>query len=487
MMRLLQEKEYFGKGFDYFGDAAVLLENKIQEAIQHIRGSFGIPVNLLPFKKNSTDNNPCVRKIDAEEYLSRCFGVYFIDLPAKNATRRDTIRRVLGRIADWPEEKRHECRGFSCWSGENHVLIRYRWQREGKRERRLEIYFNEIRVDDLKLVNMIQFPFFDVEVYLFDENAEDFLEVNRERFLNEKRSYIADLICNTHLSCLKYLLDIQEGDEEAEGSQYKLAVWKERDGCANGLARIYFDFLICNKEISTMNGGIDWFIQRNDSICYIKPNVFGSSVCVNHNDIWLMDARYKYMSEVRLKQNYDGVERCIIEDLFPCCMDLAVTNLVCMEETAGDYTVIYKVHPRSGQPILIDDVSFSSYIAMRYGTLKDKKQKLARIILPGSENYRLLCVDRLKGNIGTEFERKWDSAIIMPVTVEQLDQLLEQQEQEQAEKMIEEAFLTEANPSYNRIIKHVKTYGIMRELKRKKITKAYNELLLETWRYLSRG
>ena len=370
------------------------------------------------------------------------------------------------------------------------MLIRYRRQQEGKKEGSFEIYFNEIRVAyDIRLESMIQFSFFDVEIYLFDENAEDFLQVNRDKFLNEKHSYIADLICNTHLSCLKYLLDIQERDVEAgtEESQYKLAIWKERDGCANGLARIYFDFLICNKRISTIAGGVDWFIQRNDSICYIKQNAFDSSVSVNHNDIWLMDVRYKYISEVRLKQNYDGVERCIIEDLFPCCMDLAVTNLVCMEEIVGDYTVIYKVHPRSGQPVMIDDVSFSSYIAMRYGTLKDKKQKLARIILPGLENYRPLCVDRLKGNIGTEFERKWDSAIIMPITIEQLGQLLEQQEQEQAEKMIEEEFLTETNLSYNSIIGYVKSYGIMRGLKRKKITKAYNELLLETWRYLSKG
>lgn len=492
MMLLLQEKEYFGQGLDYFGDATVLLENEIHEAIRHIRGSFGIPVKLLSFKKSSIDNNS-YGEIDDEEYLSRCFGNYFINLTAKKTNQGDTIRRVLDRIADWPDEKRHECSGFSCWSEENHVLIRYRWQHwpqyEDQKECCPEIYFNEIRVDDRKLVNMIRFSFFEVEVYLFDENAENFLQVDRDSFLNEKRSYIADMICNTHLNCLKYLLDIQEGDEEAEAeeSQYKLAVWKEKDGCANGLARTYFDFLICSKEISTMTGEIDWFIQRNDSICYIKQSVFDSSVSLKHNDIWLMDARYKYISEVRLKQNYDGVERCIIEDLFPCCMDLAITKLVCMEEIVGDYTVIYKVHPRSGQPVLIDDVSFLSYIAMRYGTLKDKKQKLARIILPGSENYKQLCVGRLRGNIGTDFERKWDSAIIMPVTIEQLDHLLEQQEEKQAEKMIEEEFLTEINPSYISIIEYIKSCGIMRGLKRGKITKAYKELLLETWMYLGKG
>ncbi len=472
-LALLQEKDYFEENPDYFGDAAALLKYKVQEDVNYICGSFGIPVKLSTDITN-TAGIP-------EQFLSLCFGAYFIELGSKKTFKTSQISKVLPSVFNFADKENYG--GFSCWSKDNHIMIRYRWQtKKDKTEDAITVYFNEIRVDDHKLTNMLQFPFFNVEIYLFDENAEDFLQVDRDAFLNDKRSYIANSISNTHFNCLKYLLDLCENSNAAHELQYKLSVWREysRETSEN-LVIPYFNFLVNNQKISTILVGVDWFVQRNDNICRIRQRSFDNTISVEHADIWLMDVRYRYISEVQLKQNYLGVERLIMEDLFSSCMDLAVSELVCLPEFAGDYTILYKVHLRSNQPLSIDTGSFISYAAMRYGELKSKNRTLSRIIVPGMAAYRTLCVSSLKANIGSEFERKWDSAIILPIIIAEMDQLFAINDSSEAESLIENKFLAEDNISYFNIREYIKTNGIVREQKSEEIKMAYKKLLLDIW------
>lgn len=482
MMRLLQESGWFGINADYFGDTVTLFQNKIREAIKHIQGSFGIPIILYGINSMQKDND-LYTGIDAEQYLIQCFGNYFIKLESKGSEQTSKIVKVFEQTNNAVRTNCYSYSGFSCWSKENHILLRYRWQKERQKKHSLKIYFNEIRVDDDSLINMIPISFLDVEIYLFDKNAENFLEVNRDRFLYEKRRHIVDLICNTHLKCMQYLSKIQDENEETKEGRYKQAIWKEREdwGCYGSSLKEYFKFLLNKQDIKKQMLGVHCFFQRADMIYPIKQNLPLSSFPIKKEEVWLIDMKYRSISDVQLVETYSPRGRYIVEDLFFGCMDLAITELACMKEFSGGYTIIYKVDYRSERTVTVDRKDFLIYIEMRYHELMKKGEKLGRILLPGAETYRTLCVYRLLDNMGTLFEKKWNSAIILPVTLEELQQILEQSEEIQAEKLLEE-FLTEEQASYGDIIKYIGHYGIIREQKKEDIKKAYKELLLEIWR-----
>lgn len=167
-------------------------------------------------------------------------------------------------------------------------------------------------------------------------------------------------------------------------------------------------------------------------------------------------------------------------------MDLAITELLCMEEEAGDFTVLYKVNQRSGQFISMNGEDFMSYVDMRYQELSQKNPNLGRIILPGIEAYRTLCVSRLVTNLGTMFEKKLDSAIIMPITVGELGELLGIKEQKEAEERTEAFLMPEKNQAYGRIVEYLKSHGVSRELDKEGIRNAYRKLLINIWQELPR-
>lgn len=483
MVRLLQESGLFDKNSDYFGDITALFKNKITKVIEDIKGSFGIPVNLILLDANSdvTAKEDLHRKIDADEYLLCCFGDYFINLAVKETENK--IYKVVDRTINLSNQNKHS--GFSCWSENNQILLRYHWKQKKRKECSLKLYFNEICVDDHALIEKLPISFFDMEVYLFDENAENYLEVNRDKFLYEKHRYIIDRICNTHLNCLKYLLDVKKENLDTDEFKYKQAVWKEgKDIRFDSFAKEYFEFFINKEKILRQMKGIEFFIQSNDMIYHIEQGLSDNDFPIENNKIWLIDKRYKYISEVELIKNDNIGVRYIVEDLFFCCMDLAITELVCMKEVSGAYTIIYKVNPRSGQSVFLEKKDFKSYIAMRYNELLQENQNLGRIILPGIETYKILCVSRLHDNMGTMFEKKWDSAIIIPVTIEELKGILEQTEEKEVKKMIEENFLEETNNSYISIVEYIQLFGIIREQKKEEIKKAYERLLMEIWEEL---
>lgn len=475
MVSLLESSSYFVKEPDYFGDAKDMFQDSIEEAVKHISGSFGIPVNLILQDKEK-------HVIDRREYLLRCFGVYYINL-GKND--ENSIAKVLRGEVDLPNDEDCCYKGFSCWSEDNHILLRYRWNGGDYKAYTLKLYFNEILVEDDYLNDIFNIPFFDLEVYLFDKNAENFLEVNRNKFLNEKRSFIINIICNTHLACLRFLLDKKNKDKDSKKCIHD--IWKEQtEWTKEQFAEDYLRFLINKEEIREYIPGIKWFMQEEDVIRpvnYLSDKDFP----IDNQNAWMIDTRYKYsMTDIHLRNNFASERRYLVEDLFTCCMDLAITELLCMEEEAGDYTVLYKVNQRSGQFVSISEEGFMSYVDMRYQELAQKNPSLGRIILPGIEAYRPLCVSRLITNLGTMFEKKLDSAIIMPITIGELEKILGIKEQEKAKEEMERMLTSQNNPAYGRIVHYIKSHGVSRELDEEDIKNSYQKLLANIWQELPR-
>ncbi len=471
MMRLLQQCKSFGKNSDYFGEAAIYKE-KIENTIQQIRGSFGLPINLNAIEIDEEIMNQ-------EKYLLCCFGSYFVDLSMEKITK------VIDREVEWKDEK---YKGFSCWNEKERLLIRYHWQKTPQSPS-LKLYYNEILVNDRVLNRKLRVPFFDVEIYIFDENAENYLEVNRDSFLYEKHGHIIDIIFSTNLDCMRFLLKMPENITERSQSQqqmYRDCIWSadSSDSAVYCTAAKEYCQLLLNKEkVSILHPDIYWFIQNNDLITRIEEN--SDTKCTSlhmENALWLTDTRNRHIGSLRLKKCDACEVRYIVEDAFAGYMELAITELLCMQEIYGDYIIIYKIAPRSELPVTISRQHFNAYIRMQYRALCEEGSK--RILLPGIQDYGPLCVSRLLHNLGTAFEKKWNCSIIMPITVKELKELLCKATEKEALELIDK-YLTEKNSAYPKIVEYIRNYGIRRIQTEEQIGAAYRVLLIYIWKLLS--
>lgn len=469
IIKLLQLHERFDRNVDYFGRKIEMYKSKIEDTIKSVRGSFGLPINLDLVTTDRDILNP-------DRYLTCCFGTYFIDI------KNNRVSRVLGKKTKPFKEEKY--RGFSCWSAENRILIRYRWPLKMQKDTNFKVYFNEIYVNDYALGKMMRIPFFEAEVYLFDEKTENYLEVNRDRFLYEKRRYIVNEICKTHLQCMQQLLET--GEKASENREKIEAIWAEGDeSCYHGAVRNYFDLLINKKNTLIFNMGVGMFVQNSDMITAIDDNAFYSNMDIDVRDnLWLTDIGYKYVNTAHLTgSRIDGV-RYIVEDAFSGYLDLAITELFCMRDIYNNYMLIYKTASRAGKPVQMEEQSFKLYIRMRYAEVSLQKSKLIRILLPGIERYRAICVNTLNGNLGSAFEKKWDSAIIMPVTLQELESLLELQEEKDVIARVNGELLSKKNSSYTKIKKYIEKYSISKVHTEQGIDETYRELLIGIWEIL---
>lgn len=473
-MQLLQESSNFGKSTDFFGNELMVYQSKIEQAIKEICGSFGLPVVFSMLEGNSdplTQNN----------LLLYCFGEYFIDL---------STCQISKVIEEEIKTTHKEYEGFSCWNAKDKVFIRYKWPQKVQKNATLKIYFNEIHVKDDILSKTFQIPFWDVEVYLFSDKAEDFLEINRDRFLYEKRSDILKVVYSTHLNCMRFLLEESKNDigEEKRKSlqEYKDVIWKANETNAYQTdVKKYLNVILNQGELSNFKIDIDLFIQNNDLIQYLKTvNIPAHLDPKLKNNVWCIDARHKYLGDVRLC-NGEGEVRYIIEDVFYPYMDIAVIEICCMKEYYNDYTVIYKTGSRSGMPIVMSDQSFSSYIQKSYADLCSKggEWEQMRMILPGIEEYQALCVSKLVDNLGTIFEKKWNSAIIVPVTLDELKEILKENDKSQVLHIIDKKLTEDENPPYEKICSYISRYRLSNhsEFDKEKIKIEYRNLLYYIW------
>lgn len=82
------------------------------------------------------------------------------------------------------------------------------------------------------------------------------------------------------------------------------------------------------------------------------------------------------------------------------------------------------------------------------------------------------------------FEKKLNSAIIMPIIAKEMKQLLKKREGQEAEQLIDSKFLDKHKVSYGKIVEYIQEFGVVRDLKEEDIRKAYRSLLLEMWKNL---
>ena len=158
---------------------------------------------------------------------------------------------------------------------------------------------------------------------------------------------------------------------------------------------------------------------------------------------------------------------------------------VCMEEMYGDYFIIYKVSKRTGVPITMTNESFDLYIRKIYAELSESVNNQRRMILPGVDEYNILCVSKLKDNLGTVFEKRLNNAIIIPLETSELKDILKSCANENDVKSRFENEIEE-NESYSKILDYIKEYRSNKgvEFDKETVYKSYMKLILHLWKVL---
>ena len=460
MMKAAQEKGFFIMDADYFGKKRDCYKEEIKAVLNEIKGCFGIPVVFA--KEQESDEG------SAFSFLRKCFGEYFVDVRAKH------IRQVVA------ETENGERNGFSCWDGKNRVLIRYKYLTERKKISLMKVYLNEILVNSYPLTRIFNIDFWETEVYLFSDHAENFIEINREGLLKEKQRYIAGKICDTHLECMRILID------SSQRKEYWQIIWL---GSFYEDVKKYYEFLLVDGKLKAVDIGVRIYFLENKMLHCItkreleyackemKKNNMVSGKTPSDN-IWLMDMRYRYARDIRLSRIYETVGY-IVEDVLYGYQELSVCEIEVLEELYGDRLILYRTAERSGMPVKISRESVWQYILYKFYV--DKSE---RLILPGMEEYKDIRVTKLIGSLGTDFEKRFDSAVIFPLSLMEFKSLLESGKQtSDIQNYIEKEVFREENPIYGRIIDYIKRYRCnnREEFNLEEVKREYRDLIIYVW------
>lgn len=462
MLKAAQEKGFFATDLDYFGQNKDNYKDEIKKMLEEIRGCFGVPV---AFGREQGDEEE-----SAFPFLRKCFGECFVNIKSNH------VQMVTNG------EKNEGKEGFSCWDEANKVLIRYKYMEEGKRTPPIKVYLNEILVDSYPLNGIFNIEFWETEVYLFSSHVENLIEINREGFLNEKQRYIARKICDTHLKCMRILIG------SSLGEAYRRIVWPNnfyRD------VQKYFKFMLLGNRLTAVDIGIRIYIRENQMLrCIAKREMVRAyssaeetsvvSDKSSNDNIWLMDMRYQHMGDIRLKRTYGEVGY-IAEDILYGYQDLAVCEMEVLEELYGDRLILYKIADRLGTPVKMSKESIRQYILYKF-----TNDRSNRLILPGMEEYKAIRVTKLIGSLGTDFEKRFDSALIFPLSLAEFESMLEDNKKvADIEGYIEE-ILSEENPVYKKITDYVKRYrcNYSEEFNLEEVKKKYRNLILYVWKVI---
>ena len=462
MLKAAQEKGFFATDLDYFGQNKDNYKDEIKRMLEEIRGCFGVPVVFG--REQGKEEEPVF------SFLRKCFGESFVNIKTN----------YVQMVVDGEENESKE--GFSCWDEANKVLIRYKYLTERKRTPSIKVYLNEILVDSDPLNKIFNIEFWETEVYLFSSYVENLIEINREGFLNEKQRYIARKICDTHLKCMRILVGSSLGEE------YRCIVWSDnfyRD------VQKYFEFMLLGSRLMAVDIGIRIYIRENLMLrCITKREmerayrgVEGTNVISDkgsNNNIWLMDMRYRYMGDIRVKRTCGEVGY-IAEDVLYGYQDLAICEMEVLEELYGDRLVLYKIADRSGMPVKMSEESIRQYILYKF-----TNDRSNRLILPGMEEYKDIRVTKLIGSLGTDFEKRFDSALIFPLSLAEFESILEGDKKAADIEGYVEEILSEDNLVYKKITDYVKRYrcNYGGEFNPEEVKKKYRNLILYVWKVL---
>jgi hypothetical protein len=227
-----------------------VFDEGLQTAVQFFRQAMEdvySPQALLPLRSQAPrQGSRC--KIPKEAQLEE----ESEKLPKETPSPEDFLQEVFGDFCVFlkqqtlkPETRRATLVGaFSCWNEEYCLLIKYRHvdlQRSSIQtvmsSESVHVFYKGIEIQNYnaEFCRAVRVPFWDVELHLYADHANQWLAVNREYILEEKVAVLARMAQETHLGLLRFLFS-----KEAESYVTELKQVWEPEGSED--LREYYTF-----------------------------------------------------------------------------------------------------------------------------------------------------------------------------------------------------------------------------------------------------
>ena len=398
----LEKNNFLGKHYDIFANPIEILNDAIRRYIAKIYSNDLIPLYIT----DKTQKNPTTERICEIDFGKN---IIFIDQKANDNSRWCSIGYIEGNSNSNTSGK------FTCFNPKAGVMICYiDYKRKNSNYSDVwgdvSVYYKNITVNDKRLLDLIRIPFFNMQIYLFFDKTEEFIEINRDDFLKEKLHNIAARIRLTHLAGMEILLRnigenkfyemIQVKSEDNVESTYWQTIMKYTLYMVNCQAnnKILLSF---DNQINVSEECIPFYArvpEKNSILLYTSKSYVEDDPVIRYmvegkNEIlWFNDSlkfnrhmeTVDYFGNGEAKIDVSPTWDIIAKDYFSCFPEISIHRIIFIqlqvgnEEIAkGDYGhhMIYRLGARNGEAVKMNKKDYWKYIFAELTKFKEETER----------------------------------------------------------------------------------------------------------------
>lgn len=482
------EKEYM---FDIFCERMEQICIGFINYLQDVYSDFIIPCVKkeapITVAQKKCDNLP-LKSVVKKNFLDRTFGSF-------------CILSEYGVIKRFSDDFSH---GFSCWNGKYGILIKYKPNCDiTGNTSNVVVYYKGIKINGERVQKFIHIPFFDAEIHIFSEYASAILQINREDFLAEKINEIASNIHKTHFCCLQFILNKNNlilYKEELE------SIW-----IVNADVEKKENMLLSKSYLALMM----FFISNNDKKNFALKDQLIDLSYILKNDVELSDRLsyyVKYKNFLRLRtidkkteyiqfvgmliDNFENIyfiankalpyndlslQYCknitddssvhILEDYFYNYSQFAANQFKILIVTGwSDPIIVYKICRRNGSIVRSENEDFWTLCVQLYkSALRNNKGEIKkqqfRLVFPSKAEFEKISVSKLTQGIEHKEITKFDSYIIAPLSLYELEIIVNacEGEKDNINCLVDKCFSEDWLGKNHSLIEHINKYHICKK------------------------
>lgn len=353
--------------------------------------------------------------------------------------------------------------GFSCWNGKYGILIKYKANGDitGNRSK-VVLYYKGIRIKSNRIKRLVHIPFFDAEIHIFSEYASAILQINREDFLIEKVSEIAVNIHKTHFCCIQFVFN-NNNLKRYKGELESIWAYKTENENVEYMlsAKAYMSmmlFLVSHNDImdiqlknqgiptyktaldnSVLSDKISYYVTYNNFLRFrilektTEQMALFDTLKNNTENIYFVANKILPRNDLSLQYctTFDVESTAyILEDYFYSYPQFAACSFKILMVTGwNEPVVVYKICRRNGDIVRSDDRDFWMLCVQLYkSALKNYKnisqKQQYRLVFPSKDAFEKVAVSKLIQGIEHKEITKFNSYIIAPMSVYDLENLV---------------------------------------------------------------
>ena len=338
---------------------------------------------------------------------------------------------------------------FTYYDETTGVLIQYTWPNTTNyhKSTNLNVYYKGILVNDFRLKKKVTIPYFDVNVYLYMDNPENYLEISRDRFLSEKLNNIASRIRLTHLNAMESIL---VNDETTS------IIWISKDNIYNEYrqcVKMHISQILKNysKKIEIKNivftsennihfdktDCYSYYFIVSRFLRYLNTKQSGSlspvdKFIVEHpDDVWYIDTKQLLKKDCQIEHSNETIDWWFLcQDDFTSYPEIAIKEIRCLKIMHDPrIKTIYKIGKRTGEGVKISERDYWYFVISEFQHFLSKCIKTnsdMRLVFPGNGVYETAEVYSLIMEPSNSDAIRFNRYLISPMSVTQLNDFLNQ-------------------------------------------------------------